>query len=311
MNALFALIVFIVEGLGVSAYFLGYCPLAVVLILHFCILCLLYKHTMRCKFLNESYLLLLAVFGGGPLGAAGFLMFCLLLPLFRKFMTPMQKWLAELFPEHSTSDFLNIFQRVRSRWDAYENITEVVSFRDLFVSGTVLQKQAVLDMIVKDFKPSFSSVLKLALKDEHNSVRIQAAAIVTKIETDFEKACAELVEKYESQERTPQLALKLAKYYDVYVSLDFFSSDRQKKITEQALHFYHLYLQAFSQDAEIWFAVGHLLFQTKNYIGYIKWCENYQKAFKNFPTLAYSWYLEALYALQRYQDMAITHSERI
>ncbi len=60
------------------------------------------------------------------------------------------------------------------------HLNEVATFEDLFFCGNLSQKQAVLDAIVQDFIADYSPVLMMALSDPHNSVRIQAAAIMSR-----------------------------------------------------------------------------------------------------------------------------------
>ncbi len=255
------------------------------------------------KDIRHFLLCILAVFGAGPLGALGFLIqsgfYCLL----KRQATPMEIWLSELFPEASVSPASSIFQRISAGLDDYQQMKEPSSFHDLFSYGSLEQKQAVLDVIVKDFHPSYFSILRRALNDPANTVRIQAAAIVAKIDDDLEKEMQEIL--LQNRRLDPVWILKLAQFHDLVSSCDVFDSHRKKDHQNQALLLYREYLKSFPSDLKVHFAIGSLLFHSRAFLPYISWYEEYKKKEKTIPHIAHIWYLEVLYQLHRYQELAI------
>jgi hypothetical protein len=254
--------------------------------------------------LRYPLLLFLSLFGTGVFGAAGFILLAILCPLFSLFTTPANIWFEGLFPEQLSTPFSKIFQRVQSRWDDYSQLTEATSFQDLFTFGTLAQKQAVLDAVAKDFNPLYSTILKRALDDPHNAVRIQAAAIVSKIDFDFEGTIIKLTEHAKKTPDDHTILLKLAMQYDNYASLGLLDPFREQEVAERAVNYYREYLKDSPEDTKAQFAIGRLLFYSKDYIKFLKWCEEYRSKFKTLPSIINAWYLEALYKLHRYEELA-------
>jgi tetratricopeptide (TPR) repeat protein len=300
--------VFVFEFILFFIFLNGWLHLLFLLIFQVALVGFLVRYVYHCfkrrEDLRYPLLLLVSVFGAGPFGAAGFLLLTLLYPLFKKFSTPPSVWFEDLFPEEKTLLFGRIYQRVKSGWDDYSQPNEVDSFQDLFNHGALSQKQAVLDAIVKDFNPSYAPILKQALNDPQNTVRIQAAAIVAKIDDEFAMEQTKLHEEEEEKPEKPEIILKLAEHFDIYVSLGLQDILTSKRLTEKAIEYYQKYLQIKPNDLRVWLAIGKLLFNQKDYENFLIWCENYRKKYKDLPRLVQSWYLEALYRLHRYEELA-------
>lgn len=258
----------------------------------------------RGEDLNYPLLLLVAVFGTGPFGAAGFLVFAALRPIYSYFSTPASVWFEGLFPEHQQSQFSTIYQRITSGWDDYSQLSEISSFQDLFNYGTLSQKQTVLDAIVKDFDPIYAPILKRALDDPHNTVRIQAAAIVAKIDLDFDEQLKKNMRAYSETPDDPDVILKLAQHYDSFTSSGIMDAMREKEIGERAIYYYREYLKINPDDRNIWFTVGRLIFHDKNYSGYLSWFKEYRTKFGEPARIAQTWYQESLYRLHKYEELS-------
>lgn len=278
------------------------------LIFHMALVGFLVRYVYHCFNKHEDlrfpFLLLISVFGLGPFGAAGFLLLSILYPLYRKSATPPSVWFADLFPEEEILLFGKIYQRVKSGWDDYSQPNEVDSFQDLFNHGALSQKQAVLDAIVKDFNPTYAPILKQALNDTQNTVRIQAAAIVAKIDDEFAMKQTQLLEEEEEEPGKPEHLLKIAEHIDTYVSAGLQDISTLKRLTAKAIDYYQKYLQLKPDDLRTWFAIGKLLFNQKDYEHFLIWCDDYRKEHRDLPRLFHSWHLEALYRLHRYEELA-------
>ena len=251
-----------------------------------------------------SLLLFIAVFGTGPFGAVGFVLQSIFYLIFIRISTPPEIWFKGLFPDLETTPFTQIFRRVVSHEDDYSKMSEVPSFRDLFAIGTREQKQAVLDLILRDFNPSYLPILKQALADPANLVRIEAAAAVKKVERDFERALALALEAQQKAPDDDALLLKVAISYDkasVLVEIDPLLGKTNR---ENAIRFYREYLKKHPDDRTAQIAVGRLLYAAREDENYLVWAEEYRKRFKDVPGILESWVLEALYRLHRYDELA-------
>ena len=256
------------------------------------------------KDLTFPLLLLLLSLGSGVLGLACFLLTALFFAIFARFATPVNVWFEGLFPEHLQSAFMVIYQRIKSGWDDYGSLNEVAAFQDIFTFGKLSQKQAVLDAIVKEFNPIYAPILRLALKDPNNTVRIQASAIVSKIDADFEKHLIHLNAVYREDPENPKIILNLAEHYDNYSSLGIIDSIRKKEATYLAINYYNDYLNRYPDSRQIHFAIGRLLFEIGDYEGFITWYEDYRHKFMGVPDIVQAWYLESLYLLKRFDELS-------
>ena len=283
------------------------------LILHFIILLIVlyfnYFSYKNQKDMCYPILLFLAQFGGGPFGLSWLLLQLLVQPLFFKFAQPAFVWLRDLFPEKIITSFEYIYLRIKSGWDDYGQLKETTTFEDIFNHGNLAQKQAILDVIVKDFHPIYAPILLQGLNDPHNTVRIQSAAIVSKIESDFEEKIIDLETKYQESSHQPDLALELAEHYTTYTALDFLDSERKRELRSSAIHFYKEYLKYHPNDMKVLISIGSLLFHSHDYENFISWYKDYHHHFKSIPKIMQSWYLESLYKTQDYKEFSKSRKE--
>lgn len=246
----------------------------------------------------------------GPFGAFGLLVQALLLPLLERMAPPKNEWFKELFPEELKSSFTQIFERVEAGWDDYSKHSDAPSFIDIFRIGTGAEKQAILDLFISDFRPSYAQILLQALEDPLNSVRIQAATAVQKIESAFEEKMKSIVAKQEMNPNQVHFLLDLATYYEEFSSLGILEKNRERKNQELALHFYHEYLKHDPDNRSIYFSVARLLYHKEDFVLYLNWCQEYEKKFQTLPQLLETWAIEALYKLHRYEEIVTREEER-
>lgn len=313
-SALLALFSFIFESFIFAAYLSGLIYLIPFALMHLCIVLVLtwftYRSYKRGEDLRFPLMLLFSVFGTGPFGAGGFLLCGIIYPIFSLFTTMPEVWFEELFPEPSVSSFAKIYQRVTSGWDDFNLMSEVATFQDIFNYGTLTQKQAVLDAIIHDFNPVYSPILKEALKDPHNTVRIQAAAIMSKLDLDFSAELTSILAEQKKNPDDPALLLRLGKQYDTYVFFGILDPIREREIGERAIACYQDYLKINPDDRQVWFSIGRLLFHLKDYDSFLIWCEEYREKYKQIPAIVQAWYLDALYRLKRYDELSQRMKER-
>lgn len=132
---------------------------------------------------NLLFPLLLFITGlaSGPFGLGAFLLTVLLRPIYSLFASTSSVWFEGLFPEADLTLLDRIIERISSRWDDYQRQEATSSFEDLLIYGSLEDKQKVLDAIVENFDPSYSPILRQAMQDSQNLVRIQAAALSLKL----------------------------------------------------------------------------------------------------------------------------------
>lgn len=247
--------------------------------------------------LRLPFLLFLSIFGAGPFGLAAFLLMALFYPLFIKTAINPSIWLDELFLGEDPSKMITTFERIKVGWDDYKGAKEVSSFQDIFTYGSILQKQAVLDMIAKKYQPSYGSILKKALANPSNVIRLQTAAIIEKINEEFEAKLNTLLMKISENPEDHTLLLKLAVLHNEHAESEILDSFRQGEMQAKAIDYYSQYLKFDPSNKAIQLALGRLLFQKKEYVLFIKWRDTYLKQFKALPSIVEEWAREAQYRL--------------
>ncbi len=308
-SILFSILLLGFESLILYLYLIQFINVIFFIILHCIALLLLVRFAFYAAKQNQDLryplLLLASTLGAGAFGVAGFILVWLLYPLYFKFSTPFMNWFRDLFPQHDmlTTSYL----RIKSGWDDYSRPHQITPFQDIFTYGTLLHKQAVLDAIVKEFDPVVAPILKRALRDSSNGVRIQAAAIIAKIDFDFTARLKRLLQSRANAPNNPLILLKLAEHFDAYAHTGLLDSAREKESQERALAFYQEYLQKSPEDMNAWIAKGRLLVRMGDFEGVIRWFEEQKD--KGIPAKAYLWYLEALYMLHRYEELEANAKE--
>jgi polysaccharide biosynthesis protein PelE len=304
---LLGVLLFIIEAVILYLYVEKIIPLLIFILLHLLCLALavlLVVHSYKKgEDLRFCLLLCLALFAAGPFGVIGFLLFAALYPLLSRYAPPFNKWLTDLFPE-TPIPLTNVFDRIKAGWDDYKEFHEITPFHDFFRYGTHLQKQAVLDAIIHDFHPLYAPMLKEALDDPSNTVRIQAGAIMKKIDMDFETKLKQLVFEKENRLVSDKFDLKIAQLFDAYAHTGLLEPKRETEIQTNAINYYSEYLKKYPTDKDASLALGRLLFRMNKYQECIAWYEEYKKIEKVIPASASCWLLEALYKLHHYERLS-------
>src|SRR5262249_37068177 len=144
---------------------------------------------------------------------------------------------------------------------------------DVLTFGTHAQKQALLTMVMSDFKPAFASVLRAALNDANNAIRVQAATGITKIENDFMSRAMALSRFVADEPDNSELLKKIARHFDDYAYIGLLDPDREKDCREKALQYYNRYLALSPGDRGARIAVGRILIRDHQFEQAVHWFE--------------------------------------
>ena len=257
---------------------------------------------MKKKDLSYPLLLFLSVYGAGVFGLGGFIILLLTRPLYQRIFSSAEEWFKELFPERLQDSFHVISERIDAGWNAYDKQTEVFSFQDLFTCGTLAQKQAVLEAIIKDFNPVYSSLLKDALKDPHNAIRIQAAAIIEKIDVEMGKKKQRLKKKWQNKKDSDSL-LALARHCEMYGTLGLLNEIEARSTMDEAISYYQKHLKENPRSSSSAISIGKLLLLEEKYEQLLEMVDEYKKTHAILPQILYTWELDALYRLQDHERL--------
>jgi len=238
----------------------------------------------------------------GPIGAAGTLVATGLGVLYSRSAIPFEQWYESLFPEKQSPLSAHLFEQVSSEQANGVERTSVVPFLDILSYGTIQQRQAVVNLIADHFQPAFAPSLRQALNDPSNVIRVQAAAVTTRVEDNFLSRAMELGAALQEKPDDPDRLRALARHYDDYAFAGILDSKREQDNRDKALELYRDYLRYRPEDLDARYAVGRILLrsgeiqQAAQSLG-----QSIQKGYSSPQILL--WYMEALFRLGRFQQL--------
>jgi len=182
--------------------------------------------------------------------------------IYSKVATNFSEWLSSLFPDEV--EFKNdLYDRLQFGWEDFGDKSGVVPFKDVIELGNEGQKRVALAKMTSHFRPEFAESLLVAINDKSNSIRVQAATSISRIDRDFSHAIVEMEKKLSSLKNTKkreEIILKLAKTCDSYSSCGLIDEDRAHDIGEKAIVYYEKFLKYNPKDDDVKFMLGRVYF---------------------------------------------------
>lgn len=279
----------------------GIVSYATSLAIHVFIVVLLLSWASGCKKMDKliHYPLLLGVSTAvmGPFGAAGTLL-AFVIQKFSKALS-FREWFVSIFPEERMTDGTKLTEMLERYQRSFEHAGNITPFREVLLLGTVRQKQDIIGTIGRNFTPVLAPALKLALRDDANVVRIQAAAAIAKIEKEFLDEAIDLERLYKKHSGSSEMVLAMAKYYDAYAFTGLLESDYEMENRAKALTFYQKYLESHRDDRDTCLSIARLHFRNKDYKTAAQWIEDCHK--KGIDSLSLTlWLMECYYYLGKH-----------
>jgi hypothetical protein len=151
----------------------------------------------------------------GPLGAAGTLATMFLTRWYARKAIPFEEWYQSLFPDTRQQAGDQLAARIASVDLA--NPGSLTPFAEILAFGSLHQKQALIALINQQFRPAFGPILKRALTDGNNAVRVQAATAMNKLENAMLERTLELSHRTRENPGNVQALRALARHYDDYL----------------------------------------------------------------------------------------------
>jgi tetratricopeptide (TPR) repeat protein len=211
-------------------------------------------------------------------------------------------WYESIFPTDSLSQPQEIYDRILEGFDENPHHYSVSPFLDVMHLGSENQKRRALAKMTSRFNARFAEAFRVALRDSNNTIRVQAATAIAKIEKEFTYKL-ERIELARAQEpNNPLLTLALAKFYDDYAFTGVLDSERERSNRERAISTYKSYLQQDPNSEETWIAIGRLLFRNHQWNEAAEWFRNAIDRGWRMKTML-MWYFECLFRLGRYRDL--------
>ena len=212
----------------------------------------------RGRDLRLAGLLLVTMVPLGPVGAACTVATAALLALFSRYATGFQDWYLSLFPDSETGPARELYELiVTGRENAH--LAAGDSFTDVMWIGSPQQKQAVIALVARHFRPAFTPALKAGLADADPSVRVQAATATARVEHEFNERWLALDHEARDRAEDPDALSALARHLDDYAFCGLLDANREAEIREKALEGYRRSLDLAPEDDTIRLDLGRLL----------------------------------------------------
>lgn len=220
--------------------------------------------------------------------------------VFRRYATGFHDWYLSLFPESESDPAQELYELIvtgRERAGA----AAVESFTDVMTVGSPQQKQAVIALVSRHFRPSFTPALKLGLADSDPSVRVQAATATARVEHEFNERWQKLERVADGAPESAAARHALARHLDDYAFCGLLDANREQELRRKALEHYRAALAAAPAEEGLRNDLGRLLLR----VGLVG-----EAAETLAPAAAESrdrrllaWYAESLFRLRRFDEL--------
>ncbi|MFW0778221.1 MAG: tetratricopeptide repeat protein [Rickettsiales bacterium] len=301
-----AFVLLIVESLLVYWAVSGSLSLNFVLILHAIVVVLLTIYaTVLMKSGKENrfaLLLMLTTATAGPYGAGGVMFAVILYFLFVRRSVSFDEWYDTIFPSVTRSQSQRVYDDIVVGRDESSKSYSVIPFLDVLSFGDELQKRQALSKMTSSFHPNFAPAFKKALSDDSNTIRVQAATAITKIENMFMERLMKLTRLKDQYDQEPVVVMALAEHYDNYAYTGLLDADREQANRKRALVHYQEYLQLDPNNLDVRTRIGRILMREKDYERACEWFAECIKTGHNSESIS-QWYCEALFNCGRFDDL--------
>jgi hypothetical protein len=239
----------------------------------------------------------------GPVGPVATLVVMALTRWFMRSAITFDEWYQALFPE-GADDQSGELARQAALADL-DNPASLAPFSEMLSFGSLHQKQVLIALMNRSFRPAFGPILKLALTDANNAVRVQAATAMNRIENMLHAQTMELKRHLAEQPDNADAMLALARHYDQYLYSRILDTRREEEMRGRAVQCWTRYLTMRPDDVQAQVDASRLFLRCGRYA---EAAELLKQAIAQGGATAQAqlWYMECLYHLSRYDDVRRT-----
>lgn len=254
--------------------------------------------------MDVQHLAILAIvsFVTGIFGTLGALFGFIGTVVFRNRAQHFKEWYETIFPTDEVTDAQHIYDSIMEGLDENPKSYGVMPFVDVMRLGSENQKRRALAKMTSRFSPRFSQAFKVALADKSNTIRVQAATAVAKVERDFMTKLERIEEARAKEPNNSNLNMALAKFYDDYAFTGVLDPELEKLNRERAINTYKSYLQQDPNSAEAWIAIGRLLYRNKQWEQAADWFRSAMDRGWKVNNMIL-WYFECLFRLGQFKEL--------
>lgn len=238
----------------------------------------------------------------GVFGAFGTLISILLHLWFMQVSQTFAEWFATIFPRRKPSLPERLYDDITYGRDQNPMDYSVVPFMDVMEIGSEAQKRKALSRMSEYFEPQFAPAFKKALVDPSNTIRVQAATAVTRIENQFVEELMKITTLTRRYPKDANIKLALAEHYDDYAFTGILDEEREMVNRNRALEHYREYLELKPGDINVRIRAGRLMLRLNRAVEAAEWFARCLMDGYNSDSLII-WYLESLFLAGRYAEL--------
>lgn len=254
---------FSIEGLLVWGVFLRFLPLWAVVLSHFLIVggfaVLLRKISNQGNDTRFPYLCVLMNFFLGPFGLLVSVISWLMYKIHNRSRASWSNLLEELFPEEAKQKNAELLYRILLGWEQVGSVVTSRSYYEIIRFGTEEQKQAAIEKMLDHFQPEFLPILKEALNDSSNAIRVQGATALRALEDQFSDQYLSLKERIEESPLNSILRLEFAKHCETWATSNLLSKKDEEQIFAESILAYQEYVKKHPKDDQTKLTLARLL----------------------------------------------------
>ncbi len=244
----------------------------------------------------------LMVMAMGAFGAGLVLCTILLYVLYIRTATSFAEWFASIFPDTGSREE-SIYERLKFGWEDFSEKHGVMPFKDVMTLGSEQQKRLALAKIARHFKPEFVPALRLALADPSNPIRVQAAAIIAKLEQDFSRVILHMERGLEERPNDPALLHQTGERCDAYAYSGLLDRQRERDFRHKAIRYFERFLEIRPGEHDALFALGRLYLRNKQPLKAYQALKVMLSGKQHAARSIVPWMMECLYQLRKFSEL--------
>lgn len=232
-------------------------------------------------------------------GAAGTMLACVLTIFHRRYAQSFLSWFDSIFPIHRPTHPERIHEGLITGRDEAGERYGVQPFADIIAYGSETQKREALSKMATSFDARFAPLFQAALSDPSNTIRVQAATALTRVENLFHDRLMKLTRALGNAPNDPGLIFALASHADAYAFTGILDTGRERQNRQLAETLYRQCIQTMPSHAGARVKLGRLYLREGRAADAANWFEACEKDGYLTPEMI-PWRLEALYASGRF-----------
>ena len=244
----------------------------------------------------------------GPFGALGTLLSFGAWMLSPHSRGDADDWYDLLFPEWEHTPEELVYQDVRmKKRSIMQNLeTDVAPLSDVFENGTIDERVEVIAYLARNYKPSFNDALKKALNNDEPAIRVQAAAIAARVESEHRDEIDTLEKKVAAKPDNLKVREELAAAYDRYALSGLMADVTARDIRNNAVKLYRQLHETDPNDSSYRLALIRLYLRNGQPFDALELIDYQAMGVENIPLKLLPWAIDAFYQTAHFEELRAT-----